>query len=154
MSDRIFFDGPTSGGNGTTVGPDAVHPPACDLNVFDDTQRGRHRALTQQVFAACRSAHELPDGFTFRFAEEWGALPNAGGVTIAEWISLERLCCPFLSFAVEFGPGGGAVSLRITGDRDTKELFRQHFDTCARAEPSPRAGARDRGEGDAHGLQR
>ncbi|HKV46196.1 MAG TPA: hypothetical protein VJT32_16225 [bacterium] len=122
----------TSGRDGTTVGGEAAHPLACDLTVFDDAQRDRHRALAQRVFAACRGARELPDGFIFHFAEEWGTLPTAGGVTIAEWISLERLCCPFLSLAVEFGPGRG-VSLRITGDEPAKELFRQHFDTCVRA---------------------
>ena len=123
----------TSGSDGTTAGRDAAHPLACDLTVFGDAQRDRHRALAQQVFATCRGARELPDGFIFHFVEAWGTLPSAGGVTIVEWISLERLCCSFLSFAVEFSPGGGAVSLRITGDEPTKELFRQQFDTCVRA---------------------
>jgi hypothetical protein len=73
-------------------------PLACDLGVFTLEQRERLRALVQQVFDACRDADELPDGYRLRFPSGGASL----ALSVTEWIALERLCCPCITFAIEF----------------------------------------------------
>jgi hypothetical protein len=41
----------------------------------------------------------------------------------AEFIANERLCCPFFGFAVEVGPEGGALWLRLTGREGIKPFI-------------------------------
>src|SRR3989441_7505008 len=70
--------------------PNSNQPPiACDLTVFSLGERERHLALSQELFAACGKMRELSDGFTFLF-------PGKGTwcAKIAEWVMLERRCCP------------------------------------------------------------
>jgi hypothetical protein len=42
-----------------------------------------------------------------------------------EFISLERLCCPFLGFALEVEPESGPVWLRLTGREGVKAFVRE-----------------------------
>ena len=44
-------------------------------------------------------------------------------VALAEYVSLERLCCPFFDFAIEVGRGGGEVWLRMTGPEGAKGVL-------------------------------
>ena len=46
---------------------------------------------------------------------------------IAEWIGLERACCPFLRFALDVEPNIGAVWLRLTGTARVKEFIGATF---------------------------
>jgi hypothetical protein len=41
---------------------------------------------------------------------------------LAEWISLERRCCPFLEFALEWKQDD-SVSVRLTGQPGVKEFI-------------------------------
>lgn len=105
---------------------------ACDLTVFTPAQRERLRGLVRQVFDACRDVEELPDGFRLRFparpeaqtgAADDGALP----LTIAEWITLERRCCPCIAFAIEFAPDRGPLAVRMTGAPGIKPFLLSEF---------------------------
>lgn len=63
---------------------------------------------------------ELADGYAF------GHSPGADVlVALAEYVSLERLCCPFFDFAIEVGRGGaeGEVWLRMTGLEGAKGIL-------------------------------
>jgi hypothetical protein len=44
-------------------------------------------------------------------------------LTLAEYVSLKRLCCPFFDFAIEVGNHGGPVWLRITGGQEAKRIL-------------------------------
>lgn len=61
---------------------------------------------------------ELPDGFAFRYpaTDSWLA-------SLAEFITLERRCCPFLTFALEVAPERGTTDLRLTGDDRVKAFL-------------------------------
>ncbi|HKX16890.1 MAG TPA: hypothetical protein VJT33_02630 [bacterium] len=105
---------------------------ACDLSVFTPDQRERLRDLVAQVFEACGQAEELPDGFRLRFPV--GSVPAAGGggnaapaPMITEWITLERLCCPCIAFAVEFAAEGGPITVRMTGAEGIKSFLLAEF---------------------------
>ncbi len=62
----------------------------------------------------------MPDGYAFRLPGEHDLITKT-----AEFISLERLCCPFLRFALEVGAEGGDVWLRLTGREGVKEFIRE-----------------------------
>lgn len=91
---------------------------ACDFGAMDAGQRERYRALRQLLGEDFREAREMEDGYAFRHSSEAGVL-----VALAEYVSLERLCCPFFDFAIEVGRDGGEVWLRMTGPEGAKEVL-------------------------------
>lgn len=60
---------------------------------------------------------ELSDGLAFGF-------PADAYDTVVRFVAGERLCCPFLAFALEIGPARGALWLRLTGPPGIKEFLR------------------------------
>jgi hypothetical protein len=81
-------------------------------------QRQRRHALAQQVHTAAQEIRELPDGYAFRFAVE----PTLC-LTVAEFMTLERLCRPFFSFSLELEREGGPMWLRLTGREGVKQFL-------------------------------
>ena len=90
---------------------------ACDMTAIAPDQRGAHIATIEKLFRLVQSKRELPDGYAFE-------LPNDSEVvlTAAEFISRERLCCPFFGFRLEIECEGGSVWLSLTG-RDGVKPF-------------------------------
>ncbi|MBV9929072.1 MAG: hypothetical protein JOZ96_28940 [Acidobacteria bacterium] len=95
-------------------------PIACDMGAIAPGLRGRHVATGGEVFRAVSEIRELPDGYLFRLPAEPDTL-----LKTAEFISLERLCCPFLGFTLAAEPEGGPVWLRLTGREGVKEFIRE-----------------------------
>ncbi len=97
---------------------EAESPFACDMTAIATDQRGAHLATIDKLFRAVESLHELPNGYAFR-------LPNESAVllTTAQFIALERLCCPFFGFAIEVEREGGAVWLSLTGPEGVKPFI-------------------------------
>jgi hypothetical protein len=81
-------------------------------------KRGAHHALIRRLMTeAVEEISELADGLAFRFpAEEYEA--------VTEFVGRERLCCPFLTFALEVSPERGPLQLRLTGDDGVKDFIR------------------------------
>ena len=86
--------------NGETI----ESPLACDMSAIGPGLRGRHVANAGELFRAVEEIRELPDGYAFRLPADADTL-----LKTAEFISPERLCCPFLGFALEVEPEGGPV---------------------------------------------
>jgi hypothetical protein len=42
----------------------------------------------------------------------------------AEWITLERRCCPFIAFGIEVGHEGGPLWLSLTGREGVKPFLK------------------------------
>jgi len=95
-------------------------PIACDMSALAPGLRAQHVATGGQVFRAVSEIRELPDGYAFRLPAESDAFLKA-----AEFISLEKLCCPFLGFAMEVEAEGGPVWLRLTGREGVKAFIRE-----------------------------
>lgn len=91
---------------------------ACDFGAMDAEQRERYRALRQLLSADFMEARELENGYAFRHSSDAGVL-----VALAEYVSLERLCCPFFDFVIEVGRDGGEVWLRMTGPEGAKKVL-------------------------------
>ena len=91
---------------------------ACDLGAMDAGQWGRYRELRRLLGEDVMGARELEDGYAFRHSPGAEVL-----LALAEYVSLERLCCPFFDFAIEVGRGGDGVWLRMTGPEGAKGIL-------------------------------
>lgn len=96
-------------------------PVACSLTAMTEDQRRRHTHLREQMQKGVEEVKELPNGYAFRFAADAKTLTN-----LAEFISLERLCCPFFKFELAVD-GDGPAWLRLTGGEGVKEFVKTAF---------------------------
>ena len=71
-------------------------PLACLRDAISESERPRYKQLAASLRAAVRGHSELADGHSFRIDERRMTLPEA-----AEWIALERKCCPFLTLRID-----------------------------------------------------
>jgi hypothetical protein len=95
---------------------------ACNMSALTSDERAHHRDLSQTLFAAVKEKRDLPDGYGF-------LLPPAELMTLAEWVSFERRCCPFLTFEIEQSRDQGPLWLRITGSDGAKPFIAAEFET-------------------------
>ena len=91
---------------------------ACDLTRMDVNQRARHQIVMQDLQALVQEVQELPDGFAFRYPADARSC-----LLVAEFVSLERLCCPFFAFTLDVAPHDGPIWLRITGREGVKQFL-------------------------------
>lgn len=98
-----------------TPAREAVPPIACRPNALDKVQRKRQQELLDLMHRSAQAREELPDGFGFRLPAEAGLFRQA-----AEWISLERRCCPFVHFALEWKEDD-SVWIRLSGGPGVKQ---------------------------------
>jgi hypothetical protein len=94
-------------------------PIACDPNALTPAERERHRTLVGALMHAVAGRAELDHGFELRVDLAKLDLP-----TLAEWIALERRCCPFLDFTIELAAGDGPVRLALRGGDGVKDFLR------------------------------
>jgi hypothetical protein len=102
--------------------PKSQLPIACDMSVLSPDQRATHIAMSRELFSRLEEIRELADGYEFRLADDLSAITMA-----AEFISLERLCCPFLNFGLEIKAEGGPVWLRLSGREGVKAFIREEI---------------------------
>lgn len=93
-------------------------PLACNFGAMDAGQIERYRALRRRLGEDPGEVRELDTGYAFRHSLEPGVL-----VALAEYVSLERLCCPFFDFVIEVRRGGGEVWLKMTGPEGAKGIL-------------------------------
>ncbi len=92
-------------------------PFACDMTAIPSARRAEHLATIEKVFSSVEEIRELPNGYAFRLNGSSTVLQNA-----AEFIELERLCCPFFGFVLEVLDEGGEIWLTLNG-RDGVKPF-------------------------------
>ena len=101
---------------------DSEAPFACSLTALSAAEREHHKELSKVMHAAVKEIRELPNGYGFSFSGERRSI-----LFLSEWISLERLCCPFFSFQLEVRSEGQPVWLRITGRDGVKGFMQSEF---------------------------
>ena len=89
----------------------------CRLDVFETSEQDRYATLRAAVRAGMNAVHELPDGYAVGLSTEPALFRQA-----AEWITLERRCCPFLTLGLEWAEDG-RVWLRLTGRPEVKAFL-------------------------------
>jgi hypothetical protein len=93
-------------------------PISCNWSALTAVQQERQRALYRQLRADVEEVVELEDGYAFRHSPDRAVL-----LAVAEFVSNERLCCPFLEFGITVERAGGAMWLRITGAGESKQVL-------------------------------
>lgn len=98
-------------------------PIACDASALTAQQTERWMMVGKQMYQAIQEVRELFNGYAFRLPSDAAML-----MVIAEDLSIERLCCPFLLFTLEIAPAGGPLWLSFTGGEGVKEFLRFSFE--------------------------
>src|SRR5262245_19072696 len=91
---------------------------ACNMKAISAAERPRYNALVKRLRTAVRERRELADGYQLRLDGKAISLPET-----AEWISMERLCCPFLTLQIEVSGAQGNWILRLTGPAGVKAFL-------------------------------
>ena len=96
--------------------PTPAQPFACNLGALNRTERDRLSVLLDKLTTGAIHRQELPNGYAFEIAPAKVSFRE-----LAEWVSLESRCCPFLNFRLDLA--GGAVRLQLTGGNGVKEFI-------------------------------
>lgn len=99
---------------------------ACNAVALDDRQRQRYATLFRQLGESRQEIRELPDGYAFRYPADSSTI-----TAVAEFVTYERLCCPFFNFTLEVESEGGPLWLRLTGREGVKEFIRSEMRVSA-----------------------
>ena len=91
---------------------------ACELAAMDDKQRARYRVVVEQVESSALSTQPVPGGVAIRYTADPDTI-----LRLAEFVTLERLCCPFFDFDIRLGAGATEVELQITGGPGVQEFL-------------------------------
>ena len=98
-------------------------PLVCNMDVFTPSQRESHIRTTIELIRAVQSVNGVENGYELQFPNETEFITQ-----IAEFISNERLCCPFLNFTLKVSSDKELVSFTLTGPTGTQEFLRAEFD--------------------------
>jgi hypothetical protein len=106
---------------GVCPAADDSAPLACDMKAISAGERPRYNELIKRLRIAVQDQNELKDGYAYRLDTKKIALPE-----VAEWITMERLCCPFLRFQPNV-KANGESQLTIQGPDGAKAILREEF---------------------------
>lgn len=107
----------------SAVAQDSTSPIiACNLKAISAAERPRYNDLMKRLRVAIQDRSEVHDGYSFTLTGKAISLPE-----VAEWISMERLCCPFLTF--QLSASGNRVDwvLKLAGPEGVKALLKAEF---------------------------
>ena len=96
-------------------------PLACNLKAISAAERPRYNDLVKRLRVAVQDRNELTDGYAYKLHTKKITLPE-----VAEWITMERLCCPFLTFQLDV-KGSGDSQLTLRGPAGAKAILREEF---------------------------
>jgi hypothetical protein len=97
-------------------------PLACNVKAMPPEKRPRYNELVNQLRRGIRSRVALPHGYRYTFTTEAVSLREA-----AEWIELERLCCPFLTLQLAATGASAEWTLTLTGPKGVKAILDEEF---------------------------
>ena len=97
-------------------------PLVCNISALSPQQHARRRELASRLRPMVRQVVPMSDGYALRLEDRGEVLTQ-----VAEFITLERLCCPFLKFQLEVEADGGSTWLRMSGRRAVKEFLAGEF---------------------------
>ena len=95
-------------------------PIACNINALDRNQRERRETAARHLHDAVLQVQELPNGYQFQY-------PATSLLTVAEFVSLEKQCCPFFAFQLTIEPNNGPLWFQITGRDGVKEFIQEEL---------------------------
>ena len=100
-------------------------PIACELTPA--ALSARRAGLLADLRQRAHTCEPLADGYSLRFSPA----DDDTLMLIARAVDAERHCCRFLRFNITVEPGGGPISLELTGPPGTSEFIASLFDAPA-----------------------
>jgi hypothetical protein len=102
---------------------DGVPPAiACNLKAISAAERPRYNDLMKRLRLAIQRRSEVRGGYSFDLNGKAISFLEA-----AEWIGMERLCCPFLTLQLSASGNHADWILKLTGPPDVKALLQAEF---------------------------
>ena len=95
---------------------------ACNLKAINAAERRRYNELVKRIRAAIRGRREIATGYAFKLDSKTVISSEA-----AEWIAMERLCCPFLTLQLSAVGNQAHWVLTLTGPEGVKPLITAEF---------------------------
>ena len=92
---------------------------ACELNALSNIQRVQLGEFHRELLPLAISIDETVAGYDLRFK-----YTETSFIQAAEYITLERLCCPFLNMALLIEQNDQAFLIRISGEPSIKAFVR------------------------------
>ena len=93
-------------------------PVACNIKAINANERPRYNKLMKRLRAAVQGRSTLDNGYAYTLDAKAIALPE-----VAEWMSMERRCCPFLTLQVSTAGTQADWRLNVTGPEGTKAIL-------------------------------
>ena len=100
-----------------------THPIACRVDALTSGERERQQSLRRQLEAAVVECRETATGYLFAYRADASVLGTA-----AAWMAIERRCCPFLDFTLEWRAGTEGPTLELGGGPGVKAFIAQMFE--------------------------
>jgi hypothetical protein len=95
---------------------------ACDLKAIEVGQRPHYANLMKRLRAAVQERSNRDDGYAYKLDSTGITLPE-----VAEWMNMERLCCPFLTLQLSAAGNEESWFLTLTGPEGVKPLLEAEF---------------------------
>jgi hypothetical protein len=95
---------------------------ACNANAFTPEQRARYGELKRGLLPRASSILDVPNGLEMTHDADTQTI-----LELAEFATLERLCCPFLTFNLEIAPNDAGSKLTLTGPDGTSSFLRHEL---------------------------
>ena len=95
---------------------------ACNMKAISSSERPRYDVLTKKIKAAVKRQRELSEGYAWELAGASAAMPE-----VAEWMAMERRCCPFLTLQLEATGNGPDFVVKLLGPDGVKAFLMSEF---------------------------
>lgn len=92
----------------------------CNIQAIGAVERPRYDGLVARLRGAMRDRTELADGHSYSLDSA-----KIAPEEVSEWITMERLCCPFLIFQIE--REGEVSRLTMRGPEGVKAVLHDEF---------------------------
>ena len=99
-----------------------TQPIACRLDALTAAERSRQQALRAELETAIVARRETAGGYRFVYRADPAVLGAA-----AQWIAIERRCCPFLDFTLTWRADDQGPALELSGGPGVKAFIAQTF---------------------------
>lgn len=110
-------------GNNMQTITDNETPFACNMSALKPDEKKRVLELLKELKAKKKEIKELPDGYAFRYS-----MDNQNIKDVAEFITYERLCCPFFEFDLTVEKENGSIWFVLKGREGVKDFIKIEFD--------------------------
>ena len=92
------------------------HQPHCLLT--EREQRARRDTVLRDILANALDIRDLEDGISLRFPGN-----DAWFRKLADFVSFEEACCPFLAFELSPEPDDGTITLTVRGPVEATDFL-------------------------------